>query len=75
LSRVEFLTKQARELINGIRTDDRIGRIRGVCKNDLMGSVDNEGHEGERDSCSYKGAIGITYSVKCEYIRIFEEVV
>ncbi len=44
LSRVEVLTKQA----IGIRTDDSISRIRGVCKNDPMGSVDNEGHEGER---------------------------
>ena len=32
----------------GIRSDDSIGRIRGICKNDPMGSIDNEGHEGER---------------------------
>lgn len=50
LSRIELLTKQARELSSGIgiRTDDRIGRIRGICKSDPMGSVDNEGHEWER---------------------------
>ncbi len=49
MSRVEFLAKQARsERSNGIRTDDLIARIRGVCKNDPMGSVGNEGYEGER---------------------------
>ena len=48
MPRVEVLTKQAGEWFNGIRIDDTMARIRDVCKNDPMGSVGNEGHEGER---------------------------